>query len=176
MALKKYQMFIDGAWVNAEGDATFESANPTTGEAWALIPEASEQDVDKAVQAAHRAFYEGEWGKMLPTQRGKYLRKLADLLADNAEKLGRTETIDSGKLFKETKWQAKYIAEFFNFYAGCADKISGETLPLDRADIFRDDNARTAWCGRGNRAVEFAIIFSRCQIRTRFGGRQHSGA
>ena len=136
MALKKYQMFIDGAWVNAENDATFESVNPATGEAWALIPEASEQDVDKAVQAAHRAFYEGEWGKMLPTQRGKYLRKLADLLADNAEKLGRTETIDSGKLFKETKWQAKYIAEFFNFYAGCADKISGETLPLDRADIF----------------------------------------
>ena len=136
MALKKYQMFIDGAWVNAENDATFESVNPATGEAWALIPEASEQDVDKAVQAAHDAFYEGEWGKMLPTQRGKYLRKLADLLADNAEKLGRTETIDSGKMFKETKWQAKYIAEFFNFYAGCADKISGETLPLDRADIF----------------------------------------
>ncbi len=134
--LNKYKMFIGGEWINAENDKFFESVNPTTNQAWALIPEASANDVDKAVKAAHYAFKEGEWGKLLPTQRGEYLRKLADLLAQNAEKLGEIETIDSGKMFKETRWQAKYIAQFFNFYAGCADKISGETLPLDRSDMI----------------------------------------
>lgn len=70
------------------------------------------------------------------TQRGKCLRKLADLLAERSEELGRTETIDTGKILKETKWQATYIAEFFHFFAGCADKISGETLPIDKPDLF----------------------------------------
>ena len=72
---------------------------------------------------------------MTPTERGRYLRKLADLLADASEDLGRTETIDTGKMLKETRWQAKYIAEFFHFYAGCADKIHGETLPIDKPDL-----------------------------------------
>ena len=73
---------------------------------------------------------------MLPTQRGKCLRKLGDLLAEKSEQLGRTESIDTGKMLKETRWQAKYIAEFFHFYAGCADKIAGETLPIDKPDLF----------------------------------------
>ena len=57
-------------------------------------------------------------------------------MGDKSEALGKTECIDTGKMFKETKWQAKYIAEFFQFYAGCADKISGETLPIDKPDMF----------------------------------------
>jgi acyl-CoA reductase-like NAD-dependent aldehyde dehydrogenase len=73
---------------------------------------------------------------MTPTERGKCLRRLAALLADESEGLGRTESIDTGKMLKETRWQAKYIAEFFQFYAGCADKISGETLPIDKPDMF----------------------------------------
>ena len=61
---------------------------------------------------------------------------MADLLAEQSEDLGRIESIDTGKMLKETRWQAKYIAEFFHFYAGCADKISGETLPIDKPDLF----------------------------------------
>jgi len=133
--LKRYQMLIDGEWVEAEDGKTFESLNPSTGDAWATIPEATAGDVDRAVKAAYRAFTEGEWARALPTTRGKYLRKLADLLADKSEELGRTETIDTGKMLKETRWQAKYIAEFFHFYAGCADKVHGETLPIDKPDM-----------------------------------------
>ena len=73
---------------------------------------------------------------MTPSERGKCLRKLAELLVEKSEELGRTESIDTGKMLKETRWQAAYIAEFFQFYAGCADKISGETLPIDKSDMF----------------------------------------
>ena len=134
--LKHYQMLIDGQWVDSEDGKTFESVNPANGQAWATIPEATAADVDRAVKAAHRAFSEGEWAEALPTQRGKYLRKLGDLLAEKSEELGRVETVDTGKMLKETMWQAKYIAEFFHFYAGCADKIHGETLPIDKPDMM----------------------------------------
>lgn len=133
--LTRYQMLIDGEWVDAEDGKTFESINPATEEAWAEIPEATANDVDRAIKAAHRAFTVGPWATMTATERGRYLRKLADLLADASEDLGRTETIDTGKMLKETRWQAKYIAEFFHFYAGCADKIHGETLPIDKPDL-----------------------------------------
>ncbi|MEO0569040.1 MAG: aldehyde dehydrogenase [Pseudomonadota bacterium] len=131
-----YKMLIGGEWVDASDGATFESTNPATGAVWSRVPEATEADVDRAVRAAHEAFRTGPWSKMTPTERGKYLRRLGDLLAEKSEELGRIETIDTGKMLKETRWQAKYIAEFFHFYAGCADKIAGETLPIDKPDLF----------------------------------------
>ena len=134
--LVSYRMFIDGAWVDAGDGQRFESINPTTGAPWARIPEATADDVDRAVKAAHRAFSEGPWARATPTERGRYLRRLADLLAEQSEALGRTESVDTGKLLEETRWQAKYIAEFFHFYAGCADKVAGETLPIDKPDMW----------------------------------------
>jgi len=134
--IKTYKMLIDGAWVGASDGQTFDSINPATGAVWSRVPEATAEDVERAVEAAHRAFTSGPWASMLPSERGRCLRKLADLLADKSEELGRTESIDSGKMFKETRWQAKYIAEYFHFYAGCADKVSGETLPIDKPDMF----------------------------------------
>ena len=134
--VQAYRMLIDGAWVEASDGTFFPSTNPATGTVWASIPEATEADVDSAVRAADRAFREGPWARMSPTERGRHLRKLADLLAEQSEHLGRIESIDTGKLLKETRWQAKYVAEFFQFYAGCADKISGETLPIDKPDLF----------------------------------------
>lgn len=133
--LKSYQMYIDGAWVDAEDGGTFESINPTTGAPWCRIPAATAGDVDRAINAAHRAFSEGPWAALTPSERGKYLRRLGDLLADKSEDLGRTESIDTGKMATETRWQAKYIAEFFYFYAGLADKVHGETLPIDKPDL-----------------------------------------
>ena len=97
--------------------------------------EASAGDVERAVEAAHRAFSEGPWAKTTPSERGKYLRKLADLLAERSEELGRSETVDTGKMLKETRWQAKYIAEFFHYNAGLADKIHGDTMPIDKPDL-----------------------------------------
>ena len=134
--IQTYKMLIDGEWVAASDGAVFDSVNPSTGEVWSRVPEATAADVDRAVTAAHRAFKTGPWAAMLPNQRGQMLRKLADLLAENSELLGRTESVDTGKMLKETRWQAKYIAEFFQFYAGCADKISGEVLPIDKPDMF----------------------------------------
>ena len=135
MKTTPYQMFINGEWTDAAGRRTFAAVNPATGKVVAQIPEADESDVNRAVEAAHRALH-GEWAAVSPTARGKCLRKLADLLAPAAEQLGRVETTDSGKLFTETKWQANYIAEFFHYYAGCADKIHGQTLPIDKPDLM----------------------------------------
>ncbi len=134
--IQSYQMLINGEWVDASDGKTFDSVNPTNGSVWSKIPEATADDVNRAVQAAHHAFSSGPWARMTPTERGKCLRRLAELLADQSEALGRIESIDTGKMLKETKWQAKYIAEFFQFYAGCADKISGETLPIDKPDMM----------------------------------------
>ena len=134
--LKSYQMYINGEWVNAKDGKTFESVNPSTGKSWAIIPEASETDVDAAVQSAHRAFTEGPWSKMTATERGKLLRHLADVLAEHSENLGHTETVDTGKLFKETRWQARYISDFFHYYAGLADKVQGDTLPIDKPNMW----------------------------------------
>ena len=135
MSVVKYQMLIDGAWVDAADGACFDSINPATGLVWASIPEATELDVNRAVEAADVAL-SGEWGTMTPTARGKCLRRLGDLLAENSEAIGRVETVDTGKMFKETAWQATYIAEYLHFYAGAADKIHGETLPIDKPDMF----------------------------------------
>ncbi|MGI9304581.1 MAG: aldehyde dehydrogenase family protein, partial [Gammaproteobacteria bacterium] len=134
--LKAYQMYIDGQWLDAQDGKTFESVNPATGEPWAIIPEASADDVDRAVKAAHRAFTAGPWPSMTATERGKLLRRLAEVLADHSESLGHAETVDTGKLFKETKWQARYISDFFQYYAGLADKVHGDTLPIDRPDMW----------------------------------------
>jgi acyl-CoA reductase-like NAD-dependent aldehyde dehydrogenase len=134
--LKHYRMYVDGQWVEAENGESFESINPATGEAWATVPAASAADVDRAVQAAHRAFSEGEWSSMLPTQRGKLLRRLGDLLAEHSEALGKIETTDTGKLLKETRWQATYIADYFYYYAGLADKVQGATLPIDKPNMW----------------------------------------
>jgi len=131
-----FQMLIDGDWVDASDGESFDSVNPASGEVWSTVPAANADDIDRAVRAAERAFSEGPWTSMSPTERGHCLRRLADLLVDKSEDLGRIECIDTGKMFKETRWQAKYIAEFFHFYAGCADKIHGETLPIDKPDLF----------------------------------------
>lgn len=131
-----YQMLIDGQWVDASDGARYDSVDPATGDVWASMPEATSDDVDRAVRAAEAAGISGRWASMTPTERGKCLRRLGDLLADASETLGRIETRDTGKMFKETRWQAKYIAEYFHFYAGAADKIEGRTLPIDKPDMF----------------------------------------
>ncbi len=132
--LKKYKMFIDGLWVESESKKTFETLNPENNEAWAIVPEASTKDVDRAVIAAQKAF-DGEWPKLFPRERAKYLRTIANQLRENAEHLGKIETIDTGKLYKETKTQANYIAEYYDYYAGLADKVEGTVLPIDKNNM-----------------------------------------
>ena len=132
----RYKMFINGIWQDASDGKRFDSINPTTEKPWCSVPESTEEDINSAVESAHVAFTSGPWAHLTPTERGKYLRRLAELLDEKSEHLGRIETIDTGKMLKETRWQAKYIAEFFHFYAGCADKICGQTLPIDKPDMI----------------------------------------
>jgi len=132
--LKKYKMFINGEWVNSDTKKTFETLNPENNKPWAVVPEASASDVDRAVKAAQNAF-EGEWSKLLPKERARYLRMIGDKLRDNAEHLGKIETIDTGKLYRETYKQANYIAEYYDYYAGLADKVEGTVLPIDKPNI-----------------------------------------
>ena len=132
--LKKYQMFIDGQWVDSDTKKTFETLNPENNKPWAVVPEASANDVDRAVKAAQKAF-EGEWPKMLARDRAKYLRAIGNKLRENSELLGKIETIDTEKLYRETYQQAKYIAEYYDYYAGLADKVEGTVLPIDKPNI-----------------------------------------
>ena len=134
--ITKYKMLINGAWKDSSDGGRFDSINPSTGRVWSTIPAATEKDVNMAVESAYEAFTSGPWANMTATERGACLRNLAQLLSDNSETLGKIESIDTGKMLKETRWQAKYISQFFNFFAGCADKVNGETLPIDKPDLF----------------------------------------
>jgi len=132
--IQNFKMYINGLWVNSESGKTIETVNPENNEVWATVPEANEKDVDKAVKAAQNAF-EKSWSNLHPRERAKCLRSLADQLRQNAEHLGTIETIDTGKIFRETKTQANYIAEYYDYFAGLADKVEGTVVPIDKPDM-----------------------------------------
>jgi aldehyde dehydrogenase (NAD+) len=110
--------------------------NPSLGTPWATIPDSNQDDANLAISAAREAFDNGPWGKMTGTQRAKLLRKLADIIARDAEELASCETRDNGKLYREMLGQWKYIPEFFYYFAGMADKLQGDTIPSDRSNFF----------------------------------------
>jgi len=131
--MQEFEQYIGGDFSKAS--AKFESLDPATGTAWALMPEAREADVNAAVEAAHAAFLAPEWANMTATARGKLLYRLADLVAENASELARLETRDTGKIIRETSAQIAYVAEYYRYYAGLADKIEGAHLPIDKPDM-----------------------------------------
>ncbi len=132
--MQKYKNYINGVFVESQSGSSFKSVDPSTEKEFAEICAAEEFEVNLAVESAHNAFNE-KWSKVLPYQRAKYLRSIGDQLKDKAELLGTIETKDTGKLFKETKFQANYIAEYYYYYAGLVDKIEGSTLPIDKEDM-----------------------------------------
>lgn len=131
--MQVFQQYIDGAF--DAGSAQFESRDPATGEVWATMPEAREADVDRAVRAAQQALQAGPWARMSATARGKLLYRLAELVQQNAPRLAELETRDTGKVIRETSAQIAYVADYYRYYAGLADKIEGATLPIDKADM-----------------------------------------
>jgi len=132
--IQDFKMYINGEWVDSSSGKKIKTLNPENNEVWATVPEANEKDVDKAVQSAQKAF-ENNWSTLHPRERAKYLKLIADQLRANAEHLGRVETIDTGKLFRETKTQANYIAEYYDYFAGLADKVEGTVVPIDKPDM-----------------------------------------
>ncbi|KIC38922.1 aldehyde dehydrogenase [Leisingera sp. ANG-M7] len=131
--MQTFQQYIGGAFEDA--GETFETLDPATGKPWAQMPAASPADVDRAVRAAEAAFFSPEWAGMTATQRGKLLMRLADLVAEHAPKLAELETRDTGKIIRETSAQIAYVAEYYRYYAGLADKIEGAHLPIDKPDM-----------------------------------------
>ena len=132
--VQEFKMYINGDWVNSSSNNKIDTLNPENNEVWATVPEANEEDVNIAVQAAQNAF-DDSWSTLHPKERGKYLRLIAEQLRQNASHLGKIETIDTGKLLRETETQANYIAEYYDYFAGLADKIEGTVVPIDKEDM-----------------------------------------
>ena len=130
MALPRFPHYIDGAFTEAA--ETFESLDPFTEEPWALMPAASAADVNRAVEAAHRALYDPAWAEMTATARGKLLMRLGDLVAEHAPRLAELETRDTGKIIRETRAQIGYVADYYRYFGGLADKLQGAHLPIDK--------------------------------------------
>ncbi len=127
---RKYQLFIDGKWVDAESGKTFTTPNPATGETLAEVAEADKADVDKAVTAARKAF-EGKWGKMSARDRGRLMYKLSQLIEERTPELAQLETADNGKPIRESQYvDLPQVVENFEYFAGYATKIEGETIPV----------------------------------------------
>ena len=132
--IQNFKMFVDGEWVESSSGKKIETLNPELNEVWATVPEANEEDVDRTVKAAQHAF-ENSWSNLHPRERAKFLRNIGNQLRENAEHLGKIETVDTGKLFKEIKTQATYIAEYYDYFAGLADKVEGTVVPIDKPDM-----------------------------------------
>ncbi len=132
---KTYQLFIDGKWRDAEHGAVMPAINPYNQEVHGQVPVASTSDVEEAIRAARRA-YNGIWSKTTPGERAKLLNKVADLLDADAARMAMLETTDNGKVIRETGTQMGYAARIFRYYAGWADKMHGDVIPLDQRDTL----------------------------------------
>lgn len=133
--LRTFSMYVGGEFVDSASGATFESENPYLGRPWLRVPDATTEDVDRAVASA-RAAFDGEWGATTGFTRAKLLRRLGDLIAENAEQLAHLEVQDSGKLYREMLGQLQYLPEFYYYYAGLADKLEGRSIPSDKPNYF----------------------------------------
>ena len=122
------QLFIGGEWVAPHSGRAIESIDPASEEVWALVAEADEVDVDRAVAAAREAL-RGPWSRLTPTARGALLHKLGALIARDARALAEIESRDNGKPLRDTVGEMQRAADWLTFYAGAADKIYGATIP-----------------------------------------------
>ncbi|OZC61978.1 carnitine dehydratase [Rhodococcus sp. 15-725-2-2b] len=160
--MKKYQMFVDGDWVDPDGGQWTDTVDPYRGEAWAQIPLGNQNDVTRTVSAARRAMTDGPWSSMSASARGKIMRRLGDLVLANADHLAAVEVRDNGKLLAEVNGQLASLADVWYYYAGLADKIQGSTIPIEKSDsvafTYREPigvvAALTAW----NSPLWFAAV------------------
>jgi hypothetical protein len=130
--VKLTKLLIDGELVNAVSGKTFPTIDPRTEEVIAQVAEGDEEDVNRAVRAARKAFDEGPWPKMPASRRGEILFKYADLLEQHTEELAALETLDSGKIYEQVRYtELPLFYKHFRYYAGWADKIYGQTIPAD---------------------------------------------
>ncbi|HEX6870892.1 MAG TPA: aldehyde dehydrogenase family protein, partial [Micromonosporaceae bacterium] len=129
-------MLIGGEPVAATGGRTISCTDPYSGDDWAEVPDASVEDVDRAVAAARRAFTEGDWASLLPAQRAQLLRRLGDLVAANAQRLAFLQVRENGKLLREMLPGLPGIAAHCYYAAGLAEQVHGATLPVSQPNMM----------------------------------------
>lgn len=133
--LPHYALHIGGAGCEGSGGRRFDAINPFTGRAWATVAQAEADDVQRAIAMARKTF-EKTWSRVSGYERSRLMSKLADLLQNDAGRMGRLETTDNGKIIRETQVQMVLAARQYRFFAGYADKLWGQQIPLDQRDVF----------------------------------------
>jgi phenylacetaldehyde dehydrogenase len=125
------QMFINGQWTDAASGKTFETPNPATGETLAHIAEGDSEDINRAVGAARAAFDSGPWSRMSPSDRGRIIWKIGDLILEHADELAQLESLDNGKPYAVARGaDVPLAADLFHYMAGWATKIEGNTISI----------------------------------------------
>ena len=126
------KMLINGQWVDSQSGKTFETLNPATGEVICRVAEGDKADIDLAVKAARRAFESGPWARMNASDRGRLLGKLADAVEEHKDELAALESLDNGKPIGDAlAADLPLTVKCYRYYAGWADKIHGQTIPID---------------------------------------------
>ncbi len=134
--LPQYEHYINGAAVAPASGAYIDTEDPFSGAVWATVARGNAVDARAAVAAADRAFNEGAWPTLTPSERGRLLWKLGDLVIANADRLAAIEQRDNGKLATEVVAQVRYVGDYFRYYAGLADKVQGAVIPTDKKGVF----------------------------------------
>ncbi|KRB22055.1 carnitine dehydratase [Mesorhizobium sp. Root695] len=132
----RQNLFINGAFVAPKNGQYIDSFDPTTGKPWYQFAEAGAEDVGAAVEAARSAFAAPAWRRMTQTDRGRLVRRLAELVLEHADELALIETRDNGKLLKEMRAQMRAMPDSYTYFAGMADKLLGDTIPVNKLDML----------------------------------------
>ena len=123
-------LIIDGQRVDATDNGTFDVFDPSSGKVLATVAKATKADVKRAVQSAHAALESKAWGGMAPAERGRIMNRIAAAIRERAEELADLESRDNGKPLRQARTDVQVAARYFEFFAGAADKIMGNTIPL----------------------------------------------
>lgn len=145
--------FVDGRWQNAHTGDVLDVENPASGEVFTTIPASRKSDIDEAVQSARRSFQSGVWSQAVPAHRGRVLWKLSELIRENLETLAQLETRDTGKPIREAREDMLVSADTFEFYAGLANKIVGQTFQCHQDNLRQLFESRLAWWGQSRRGT-----------------------
>lgn len=132
----RQQLFIDGKFTEPHSGEYLQSFDPTTGKPWYEFALGDAVDVDTAVRSAQTAFVNPAWRRMTQTERGKLVRRLGELVLENADSLAAIECRDNGKLLKEMRAQMRAIPDSYFYFAGMADKLQGDTIPVNKLDTL----------------------------------------
>lgn len=132
----RQQLFIDGQFTAPHSAEYVPSYDPTTGRQWYEFAQADAVDVDRAVRSAQAALVNPAWRRMTQTERGKLVRKLGELVLANADALAAIECRDNGKLLKEMRAQMRAIPDSYLYFAGMADKLQGDSIPVNKLDTL----------------------------------------